>query len=56
MTRHVVYHCLVGGVSSVVQDGFLDRVQETFCCICCQELVFKPVTTVCSHNVCKVSI
>lgn len=33
---------------------FLNKVQEAFQCICCQELVFRPVTTVCQHNVCKV--
>lgn len=22
-------------------------------CVCCQELAFQPVTTVCLHNVCK---
>uniref|UniRef100_A0A8D2DLS8 E3 ubiquitin-protein ligase UHRF n=1 Tax=Sciurus vulgaris TaxID=55149 RepID=A0A8D2DLS8_SCIVU len=32
---------------------FLSKVEETFQCICCQELVFRPVTTVCQHNVCK---
>lgn len=35
---------------------FLQKVEELFTCICCQEIVFKPVTTECSHNVCKVSI
>ena len=34
---------------------FLAQVEELFGCICCQEIVFKPVTTTCSHNVCKVS-
>lgn len=24
-------------------------------CVCCQELVYQPVTTECLHNVCKVS-
>uniref|UniRef100_A0A671YE70 E3 ubiquitin-protein ligase UHRF n=1 Tax=Sparus aurata TaxID=8175 RepID=A0A671YE70_SPAAU len=24
-----------------------------FMCVCCQELAFQPITTVCSHNVCK---
>lgn len=24
-------------------------------CVCCQELVYQPVTTECFHNVCKVS-
>lgn len=23
-------------------------------CVCCQELAFQPITTICSHNVCKV--
>ena len=35
-------------------QGFLSKVNEAFQCICCQELVFRPVTTVCLHNVCKV--
>lgn len=33
---------------------FLNKVEEAFLCICCQEVVFRPVTTVCQHNVCKV--
>lgn len=24
-----------------------------FSCICCQEIVFEPITTECSHNICK---
>ncbi|XP_053157653.1 E3 ubiquitin-protein ligase UHRF1 isoform X2 [Hemicordylus capensis] len=38
-----------------LKDGpkFLNKVEETFLCICCQEVVFRPVTTVCQHNVCK---
>ncbi|KAK2491768.1 hypothetical protein MC885_011406, partial [Smutsia gigantea] len=40
-----------------LKDGlfqkFLSKVEETFQCICCQELVFRPITTVCRHNVCK---
>ncbi|KAL2090228.1 hypothetical protein ACEWY4_014916 [Coilia grayii] len=32
---------------------FLSKVEEVFLCICCQELVFQPVTTECQHNVCK---
>uniref|UniRef100_A0A8C0WH86 E3 ubiquitin-protein ligase UHRF n=1 Tax=Castor canadensis TaxID=51338 RepID=A0A8C0WH86_CASCN len=40
-----------------LKDGplqvFLSKVEEAFQCICCQELVFRPVTTVCQHNVCK---
>eukprot|EP00058_Branchiostoma_floridae_P015048 XP_002600536.1 hypothetical protein BRAFLDRAFT_205411 [Branchiostoma floridae] len=34
-------------------DSFLPKVEETFLCICCQELVFQPVSTECGHNVCK---
>ncbi|KAH0625848.1 hypothetical protein JD844_034179 [Phrynosoma platyrhinos] len=38
-----------------LKDGpkFLNKVEETFLCVCCQEVVFQPVTTVCQHNVCK---
>uniref|UniRef100_A0A452TTV4 E3 ubiquitin-protein ligase UHRF n=1 Tax=Ursus maritimus TaxID=29073 RepID=A0A452TTV4_URSMA len=40
-----------------LKDGpfqkFLSKVEEAFQCICCQELVFRPITTVCQHNVCK---
>ncbi|CAE1277588.1 UHRF1 [Acanthosepion pharaonis] len=32
---------------------FLNKVEEMFMCVCCQELVFKPITTECHHNVCK---
>ncbi|XP_015791215.2 E3 ubiquitin-protein ligase UHRF1-like, partial [Tetranychus urticae] len=34
---------------------FLSRVEESFRCACCLEIVFKPVTTFCSHNMCKVT-
>nr|XP_053636123.1 E3 ubiquitin-protein ligase UHRF1-like [Cherax quadricarinatus] len=32
---------------------FLNGVEERFLCVCCQELVIKPVTTDCKHNVCQ---
>ncbi|XP_067943687.1 E3 ubiquitin-protein ligase UHRF1-like [Watersipora subatra] len=32
---------------------FLAHVQELFACICCQDLVYQPVTTECKHNFCK---
>ncbi|KAK1152557.1 E3 ubiquitin-protein ligase UHRF1 [Acipenser oxyrinchus oxyrinchus] len=32
---------------------FLNKVEEVFLCICCQEVVFQPVTTECQHNVCR---
>nr|QVX32599.1 UHRF1/2 [Platynereis dumerilii] len=32
---------------------FLAKVEELFACICCQDIVFKPVTTDCAHNICK---
>uniref|UniRef100_A0AAV2KWP5 E3 ubiquitin-protein ligase UHRF n=1 Tax=Knipowitschia caucasica TaxID=637954 RepID=A0AAV2KWP5_KNICA len=32
---------------------FLTHVEEVFLCICCQEVVFQPITTECHHNVCR---
>uniref|UniRef100_A0AAQ4RXE9 E3 ubiquitin-protein ligase UHRF n=1 Tax=Gasterosteus aculeatus aculeatus TaxID=481459 RepID=A0AAQ4RXE9_GASAC len=32
---------------------FLNKVEEIFHCICCQEVVYQPVTTECQHNVCR---
>uniref|UniRef100_A0A3B4A9Y2 E3 ubiquitin-protein ligase UHRF n=1 Tax=Periophthalmus magnuspinnatus TaxID=409849 RepID=A0A3B4A9Y2_9GOBI len=32
---------------------FLSKLEQSFMCLCCQELAFQPITTVCSHNVCK---
>uniref|UniRef100_A0A8C6T166 E3 ubiquitin-protein ligase UHRF n=1 Tax=Neogobius melanostomus TaxID=47308 RepID=A0A8C6T166_9GOBI len=32
---------------------FLTKVEEVFLCICCQEVVFQPITTECQHNVCR---
>uniref|UniRef100_A0A4W5M7U8 E3 ubiquitin-protein ligase UHRF n=1 Tax=Hucho hucho TaxID=62062 RepID=A0A4W5M7U8_9TELE len=29
------------------------KVEQTFMCVCCQELAYQPITTVCTHNVCK---
>ncbi|KFP06360.1 E3 ubiquitin-protein ligase UHRF1, partial [Calypte anna] len=42
-------------VLEALKDGpkFLNKVEEAFLCICCQEVVFRPVTTMCQHNVCK---
>lgn len=37
------------------KQAYLAKVQEQFFCICCQEVVFKPVTTPCKHNLCQVS-
>lgn len=39
-----------------LQEGkmkFLAEIQQHFMCICCQELVYDPVTTDCHHNLCK---
>lgn len=33
--------------------SFLQRMEQIFMCVCCQELAFQPITTACSHNVCK---
>jgi len=42
---------------TVVSQGskvFHDKVEETFLCTCCQDIVCKPVTLPpCSHNICK---
>jgi len=35
------------------KQKYIAQVAEAFMCICCQELVHKPVTTPCSHNICK---
>ena len=32
---------------------FLHDVEEKFLCICCQEVVFDPVTVECTHSTCK---
>ncbi|XP_022182071.1 E3 ubiquitin-protein ligase UHRF1-like, partial [Myzus persicae] len=35
------------------KKAFLDRVEETFMCICCQDIVFEPITLECAHNICR---
>ncbi|XP_068081324.1 E3 ubiquitin-protein ligase UHRF1 [Anabrus simplex] len=35
------------------KQKFISSVSETFMCICCQELVYEPVTTDCNHNFCR---
>ncbi|XP_018413106.1 PREDICTED: E3 ubiquitin-protein ligase UHRF1-like isoform X2 [Nanorana parkeri] len=42
-------------VMTFLKDGpkFINKVEETFLCICCQEVVYEPVTTECLHNICK---
>ncbi|CAG5131053.1 unnamed protein product [Candidula unifasciata] len=32
---------------------FHDKVEELFLCTCCQDLVCKPITLTCAHNICK---
>uniref|UniRef100_A0A2K6LCE9 RING-type E3 ubiquitin transferase n=1 Tax=Rhinopithecus bieti TaxID=61621 RepID=A0A2K6LCE9_RHIBE len=32
---------------------FLKKLEHSFMCVCCQKLVYQPVTTECFHNVCK---
>lgn len=32
---------------------YLEELQKAFLCICCQNLVHKPVTTSCKHNFCN---
>lgn len=38
------------------KQSFLSKVEDQFMCVCCQEIVFKPVSTPCKHNICKVGI
>ncbi|KAM4754131.1 E3 ubiquitin-protein ligase UHRF2-like isoform 2-T2 [Cyanocitta cristata] len=33
--------------------NFLKKLEQSFMCVCCQELVYQPVTTECLHNICK---
>ncbi|XP_077346932.1 E3 ubiquitin-protein ligase UHRF1-like [Lithobates pipiens] len=42
-------------VMSFLKEGpkFINKVEESFLCICCQEVVYEPVTTECLHNICK---
>ncbi|XP_069692725.1 E3 ubiquitin-protein ligase UHRF1-like [Periplaneta americana] len=35
------------------KQKYMEKVAEAFMCICCQELVHDPVTTICKHNFCK---
>lgn len=38
------------------QPKFIAKVEEIFLCVCCQDVVCKPVTTDCNHNVCQVCL
>ena len=40
----------IKGASS--KGELLDYIEEIFCCIICQDIVYQPVTIPCSHNVC----
>lgn len=42
-------NCLTEG-----KQKFFDKVKESFICVCCQELVYEPITVTCKHNICKV--
>ncbi|ESO04458.1 hypothetical protein HELRODRAFT_79229 [Helobdella robusta] len=35
------------------KKSFLEKVESTFTCICCQDLLHQPITTACQHNFCK---
>lgn len=48
----LAYECLI---VILLLQRFLNKVEEVFLCICCQEVVYQPVTTECQHNVCRVS-
>uniref|UniRef100_A0A8C1LLQ5 E3 ubiquitin-protein ligase UHRF n=1 Tax=Cyprinus carpio TaxID=7962 RepID=A0A8C1LLQ5_CYPCA len=38
---------------SLLSLRFINKVEEVFLCICCQEVVYQPITTECQHNVCR---
>lgn len=42
-------------VTTALQDypTFIQKVEESFTCICCQDVVYQPITTKCFHNICK---
>eukprot|EP00794_Sanderia_malayensis_P007068 gene7068-7863_t len=40
-------------VEAISFKGFLEAVTDRFMCLCCQEIVFKPITTKCGHNTCQ---
>nr|XP_039255281.1 E3 ubiquitin-protein ligase UHRF1-like [Styela clava] len=35
------------------QINFFQKLEEVFTCICCQDVVYKPITSECKHNICK---
>ncbi|XP_056646054.1 E3 ubiquitin-protein ligase UHRF1-like [Diorhabda sublineata] len=35
------------------KPDYLAKVEEVFKCICCQEIVYEPITTECKHNFCQ---
>ena len=41
-------------IRSTVLQKFIAKVTDLFTCICCQEIVYQPVTTECTHNICRV--
>lgn len=60
--QYILFHCSITCRTSLLTNlpsfllllqDFLSSVQDKFLCVCCQELVFQPVTTDCGHNVCK---
>ncbi|XP_076819888.1 E3 ubiquitin-protein ligase UHRF1-like [Clavelina lepadiformis] len=56
MKSDVENHKLWNEVKECTKEGqkvFLDKIQNLFSCVCCQDLVVQPVTTLCKHNMCK---
>ncbi|XP_014673331.1 PREDICTED: E3 ubiquitin-protein ligase UHRF1-like [Priapulus caudatus] len=43
--------CLV--MTKQGSQKFLAVVEEHVCCICCQNIAVKPITTKCAHNICQ---
>ena len=42
-------------VNEYLKEGkvkYLEELKNAFECVCCQDLTYKPVTTICKHNFC----
>lgn len=51
----LVFMEMFSDTTGLLPQVFHDKVEELFLCICCQDLVCKPITLTCTHNICKVS-
>jgi len=47
MWEEIKAECLKG------RPKFIEKMKDMFECVCCQDVVFRPVTTNCGHNTCQ---